>query len=102
MYKVHSIPFFIYDNFGYKEEYSHDYELGAPLLGNFLSNYVGINKSSYFHFLDTISYRTIRDRLFVDEDGKVSTKPYGKYLEEIEKYKILQYDILHGERYINK
>lgn len=100
LYKTHSIPFFIYDNFNLKDSYLHDLELGAPFLGNYLVNYVGIEKSNYFEFIDTVKYRSIRDRLFVDSEGKSYGKVPENYLEETNRHRIMQYDILHGENYI--
>lgn len=102
MYKVHSIPFFIYDNFEFKDSYSHDELIGVSFLGNYLSNYIDLDKSIFFEFLDDISYTSIRDRLFVDKYGNYFSKPTKEYENEIEKFKMIQYDILYGEQYINE
>lgn len=101
MYKIHSIPFFIYDNFNIKEEYSQNEMVGAAFLGNYLSNYVEIKKSIYFNFLDSLEYISYRDRLFVDKDRKAYVKPTKEYITDIEKHKMLEYDILYGNQYIN-
>ena len=99
MYKMHKIPFFIYDNFS-NEEKKHDNIVGATFLGNKLLNYVGIEKSIYFKFLDSLEYRALRDRLFVDKDGRI----YSQITKECEKdasnHKMLEYDMMYGENYI--
>lgn len=69
---------------------------------NYLLNYVGVEKLNYFHFLDFLTFRALRDKLFVDKDGNIFSKALVEYETETEKYKILQYDNLFGNQYINR
>jgi hypothetical protein len=71
-------------------------------LENYLLNYVGVEKLNYFHFLDSLTFRALRDRLFVDKDGNIFSKALVEYETETEKYKMLQYDNLFGNQYINR
>lgn len=102
MLAVHTLPFFIYDNFNFKQEYSNDKIVGTAFLGNYLCNYVGLNKPLYFEFLDTLKFIAIRDRLFVDEEMKPNEKVTKEYEEMVNNHKIMQYDSLYGEKFINE
>lgn len=100
MLDMHQIPFFIYNNYNLKKEYNHNEVLGAMLLGNRLLNEAGIKKSSYFNFLDTINYLALRDRLFIDENGSVSSEITAECNRKAEEQKMLQYDMIYGNNYI--
>ena len=100
MYELHTIPFFIYDNFNYKTEYSQNEVVGTAFLGNYLCNYAKLEKPIYFEFLDTLEFKALRDRLFVDKYGTAYEKVTDEYREMINNHKILQYDSLFGEKYI--
>ena len=102
MLQLHTIPFFIYDNFNYKEEYSQDEIIGTAFLGNYLCNYVGLEKPIYFEFLDTLNFKAIRDRLFVDANANAYEKVTKEYKEAVNNHKILQYDCIYGEKYIQE
>ncbi|MBO5141967.1 MAG: LTA synthase family protein [Clostridia bacterium] len=102
MLKLHTVPFFIYDNYKYKQEYSNDEIVGNVFLGNYLCNYIGLEKSMYFKYLDTLNFNAIRDRLFVDKNMNAFEKVTNEYKEIINDHKILQYDILYGEKYIDE
>lgn len=100
MLELHTIPFFIYDNYNLKTEYSNDETVGAVFLGNYLCNYINVEKPIYFKFLDTLTFKAIRDRLFVDKDCQPHDKVIDEYKEQVEAHKLLQYDIIYGEHYI--
>ena len=102
MLKLHTVPFFIYDNYKYKQEYSNDEIVGNVFLGNYLCNYIGLEKSMYFKYLDMLNFNAIRDRLFVDKNMNAFEKVTDEYKEIINDHKILQYDILYGEKYIDE
>lgn len=102
MFKLHTVPFFIYDNYDYKDNYSQSEMVGTVFLGNYLCDYIGLQKPIYFDFLDTLTFKAIRDRLFVDKNGVAYEKPTSDYLEAINNHKILQYDTLYGEKYIRE
>ncbi len=102
MYEMHQIPFFIYNNYNLKKEYSHNEVIGAMLLGNRLLNEAGIKKTSYFNFLDTLNYLALRDRLFIDDEGNISEGITEKCLEKANEHKMLQYDMLYGKNYIRE
>lgn len=102
MLKLHTIPFFIYDNFDYKIEYSQNEVVGAMFLGNYLCNYLNLEKPLYFKFLDTLDFMALRDRLFVDEHGNAYEKVTQEYKDIVNTHKILQYDSLFGEKYIEE
>ena len=102
MLRLHTIPFFIYDNFSYKSDYSSEEKIGNAFLGNYLCNYIGIDKPIYFEFLDTLEFKALRDRLFVDKNIIPYEKVHNEYEEMVNNHKILQYDILYGEKYINE
>lgn len=99
---LHTIPFFIYNNYNLKEEYNHDETLGAMLLGNRLLTEAGIQKSAYFNFLDTINYKALRDRLFIDEYGRAFPGITEECEEKASEHKMLQYDMLYGSNYISE
>ena len=101
MLKMHTIPYFIYDNYSQKEV-KHDNITGAVLLGNKLLNYIGINKSPYFYFLDTLNYNALRDRLFIDSNGKVSDSITKECEEKAKEHKLLEYDMMYGNNYIKE
>ncbi len=99
LYTMHKVPYFIYDNYLNKET-KHNNITGATFLGNKLLNYIGIKKSSYFKFLDTLNYCALRDRLFVDAEGKIYdeiTKECKRYAEE---HRMLEYDMMYGNNYV--
>ncbi|MBR3281015.1 MAG: LTA synthase family protein [Clostridia bacterium] len=99
MLKMHTIPYFIYDNYSQKEP-KHDNITGAVLLGNKLLNYVGIKKSPYFNFLDTLNYFALRDRLFIDENGQVFDSITKECETKSKEHKLLEYDMMYGNNYI--
>ncbi len=99
MIKMHTLPFFIYDN--YKDDITSQTEIiGAFALGNYLLRYAGLPQSSYFKFIESLNYSALRDRLFVDENGKVTDKITDDYLEQSNQHKMLEYDIIYGENYV--
>ncbi len=96
---MHTLPFFIYDN--YKDDITSQTEIiGAFALGNYLLRYAGLPQSSYFKFIESLNYSALRDRLFVDENGKVTDKITDDYLEQSNQHKMLEYDIIYGENYV--
>ena len=102
MLELHKIPFFIYNNYNLRTEYNHHEVLGAMLLGNRLLNEAGVEKSPYFNFLDTINYKALRDRLFVDENGNVFASSTSECEDKINEHKMLQYDMIYGKNYISE
>ena len=102
MLKMHTIPYFIYQNFDNENQITNTKNVGAVKLGNMLLNLAGVNKSYYFRFVDTLKYTAIRDRLFVDLDGKAYDEIPTEYLENINEQKTLQYDMLYGNNYIEE
>lgn len=102
LYKMRTIPFFIYNNFNYQEDYPKFNNITWNKLGSFLLSYAGIDKPVYYHFVDSLNYKVAYDRLFIDENDKIYLEPTYKYLKELENYKLLQYDILYGEQYIKE
>ncbi len=100
MLKMHTVPYFIYQNFDNENKVSNTKMVGAVKLGNMLLNLSGINKSYYFRFVDTLNYTAIRDRLFVDLDGKAYDEIPEGYFEKINEQKTLQYDMLYGKNYV--
>ena len=67
-----------------------------------MCNYLELEKPIYFKFLDTLTYKAIRDRLFIDRDKNVYEKVQKEYEEMISNHKKLQYDLLYGEKYIRE
>ncbi len=102
MMKMHSIPFFIYQNFENDNKIENYKTVGAMELGNMLLNLSGVKKSNYFYFLDTLNYKALRDRLFVDENGVGFEEIPDIYLDKVNEHHLLQYDILYGKNYTNK
>ena len=101
MFKMHTTPYFIYDNFS-KKEPTHDNITGVVILGNKLLNYVGIKKTPYFYFMDTLNYLALRDRLFVDDEGKIYDSVTDKCKEKTYEHKMLEYDMMYGKNYIKE
>jgi len=101
MKKMHTIPYFIYQNFDNENKLQKTDEVGAMNLGNMLLNLAGVEKSSYFKFLDTVNYTSIRDRLFVDLNGNAYEQPKEEYNDIIEEQKMLLYDMVYGMNYID-
>lgn len=102
LYKTREIPFFIYDNYTNRESYEKIDAIGIQKLGSYLYDYVGIDKSLYFKFIDTLDFKAMYDRVFVDSKGDVHLKATPEYEEQIDEYELLQYDILYGEQYIKE
>ena len=101
MYKMHQTPYFIYDNFS-KTEKEHKKITGAVLMGNELLNYIGIPKSSYFNYLDTLNYRALRDRLFVNKQGKIYDSISEECIKKANEHKLLEYDMIYGNNYVKE
>ena len=101
MFKMHTMPYFIYDNYS-NRDVKHDNITGAVLLGNKLLNYVGIEKSSYFKFLDTLNYVALRDRLFIDENGVLYDSIPSQCVEKTNEHKLLEYDMVYGNNYVKE
>ena len=101
MKTMHTVPYFIYDNYSSKEK-NHNNITGAVLMGNNLLNYIGINKSSYFNFLDTLNYNALRDRLFIDKNGKVFDEISEECKEKSSEHKLLEYDMIYGNNYVKE
>ena len=100
MLKMHTVPYFIYQNFENENKLTNTENVGALKLGNMLLNLSGVNKSYYFRFVDTLNYTAIRDRLFVDLNGRANSEIPEEYMEKINEQKTLQYDMLYGENYV--
>lgn len=100
LFRMHQIPFVLYDTRSVKPQ--NVGMLGAPFLGNLLLNYVGIEKSINFDFLDTITFTSIRSRLFVDGAENPHSIPTVQYQRDLGQYETLQYDILFGKEYYKK
>jgi phosphoglycerol transferase MdoB-like AlkP superfamily enzyme len=101
MFKMHTMPYFIYDNYSNKNV-RHDNITGAVLLGNKLLNYIGIEKSSYFKFLDTLNYVALRDRLFIDKEGNLYDSIPNQCEEKSNEHKLLEYDMIYGNNYVRE
>ena len=102
MLKMHSVPYFIYQNFNNTNKMEKTNCLGTMQLGNVLLNLAGVKKTSYFKFLDTVEYISIRDRLFVDENVKPYTEIQPQYQATIDEQKMLQYDMIYGKNYVEE
>jgi hypothetical protein len=99
MLKMHTMPFFIYDNYS-DRKVSHDNITGAVLLGNKLLNYSGVKKSRYFEFLDTLNYSALRDRLFIDGKRNLYDSITPECNLKAQEHKMLEYDMIYGNNYI--
>ncbi len=102
MLKLHTIPYFIYQNFDNKIKLDNVQNVGPFKLGNMLLTLSGVNKSSYFRFLDTLKYSALRDRLFMDQNGKTYEEIQQDYFDQINEHKMLQYDMIYGENYVDE
>ncbi len=102
MAKMHTLPFFIYDNYKNEEVINTNEMVGAFSIGNYLLNYAGVEKTPYFNFIDKLKYKALRDRLFIDENGKANSSISEKYEEESNEHKMLIYDMIYGNNYISK
>lgn len=100
MLNMHTVPFFIYDNYSKTTSRNHDNIVGAAQLGNLLLNYANVEKTSYFKFLDTLNYKAIRDRLFVDDDGNAYDSITKECNAKSEEHKLLVYDMIYGKNYV--
>ena len=65
-------------------------------------DYAGINKSIYFDFIDSLKFKILYKHLFIDLNDNIYAEPTYENYEQIENYKLLQYDILYGEQYIKE
>ncbi len=101
MLKMHTLDYFIYDNYS-NRSVTHDNITGAVLLGNKLLNYAGIKKTKYFYFLDTLNYLALRDRLFVDANGKFFDSITLECNSKAQDHKMLEYDMIYGENYVSQ
>ena len=99
MLKMHTMPYFIYDNY-LDKEVTHDNVTGAVLLGNKLLNYAGIKKTNYFYFLDTLNYLALRDRLFIDGKGDLYNAITQECNSKAQDHKMLEYDMIYGKNYV--
>ena len=101
MYNMHKGLFFIYDNLKVKGfKYSHDEVVGNAFLGNYLLNYLGMEKPIYFNFLDTLNYVSLRDRLVIDKDMNKYISYPDNCVDKINEHKILEYDMIYGKKYL--
>ena len=102
MVKMHTVPFFIYDNYKKDKNTTSNNILGAAFLGNELLNYAKIEKSMFFNFMDTLNYKALRDRIFIDSKGNTFESPSSECQEKVNEHKLLQYDMIYGNNYISK
>ncbi len=102
MLKMHTVPYFIYQNYNNSIKLKNTQYVGTMQLGNMLLNLSNVDKSSYFKFLDTINYVSIRDRLFVDESINPHFEIQPQYFSKIEEQKVLQYDMIYGKNYVDE
>jgi len=102
MVKMHTVPFFIYDNYKKDKNTTSNNILGAAFLGNELLNYAEIEKSMFFNFMDTLNYKALRDRIFIDSNGNTFESPSSECQEKVNEHKLLQYDMIYGNDYISK
>ena len=71
-------------------------------MGNELLNYVGLKKSSYFNFLDTLNYKALRDRLFIDDKGSKYDSITEECKKKAEEHNLLEYDMIYGKNYVKE
>lgn len=92
-------PLLMYANFDMPND---DLGVVSPIyFSNLIFDYAGLNKSLFYQFLSEF-YKEIpvlRDELKVDKNGEVINDLTKKQKEMLEKYKMLQYDLLVGNQY---
>ncbi len=92
-------PLLMYANFDMPND---NLGLVSPIhFSNLIFDYAGLNKSLFYQFLSEL-YKEIpvlRDELKVDKNGEVINDLTKKQKEMLEKYKMLQYDLLVGNQY---
>jgi len=103
MYNMHSGLFFIYDNLKIKNfKYLQDEIVGNAFLGNYLLDYINIEKPIYFDFLDSLNYIALRDRLIIDKDMNKYISYPENCIEKINQHKLLVYDMIYGKKYLRE
>ncbi len=92
-------PLLMYANFDMPND---NLGLVSPIhFSNLIFDYAGLNKSLFYQFLSEL-YKEIpvlRDELKVDKNGEVINDLTKKQKEMLERYKMLQYDLLVGNQY---
>lgn len=99
-YKFYSTPYLIWNNFE-EEPTKAKEDMSMFQLLPYMTDILNMKRPDYYYFMNDFYEicRGFTDKLYLDSEGKVSYECDSKATEMIEKFKLLQYDILHGKKY---
>jgi len=95
---IYSVPYFIWNNFEAKTEKRN---MSLYNLLPYMTNTLDVERPAFFDFLyDSLSYYSGQlPSTFIDENGNTPSALSPAAAEIQRRYKLLQYDLLFGERY---
>lgn len=98
--KMHSVPFVTWSNFPVKDEAVST--ISSSFLGSYVLNALSMKTPGNFA-LDSELYRMLPGMLYnltVDSDGALAQNVPASYADKVNDYRLLQYDMLFGEKYL--
>ncbi len=99
-YKYYSTPYLIWNNFD-KEKQNEKQSMSMFHLLPYMTDKLNMVRPDYYYFMNDFfsECKGFTDRMYLDSQGAPTTTQTEDAVVLTEEFKMLQYDILHGNRY---